>query len=283
MPKPRRHWVGNGFHVYPIFADWAFTETISPFLMLDYAPPTEFPASTSERRGVGKHPHRGFETVTIALEGEIEHADSVGNRDVIKKGDVQWMTAGRGIIHEEFHSTSFTAKGGVLEMIQLWVNLPAKHKMHAPRYQPLFKKDIPVVPINADKDGTLRVIAGTFNGTAGPALTFTPINVWEAEISQTGKWIDIQVPEGHNSLVFVKRGEVSVQETSKKMVEGQIALLEQNGTLMRISAASKGTQIVILTGEPIHEPIAARGPFVMNTQDELMQANQDYHSGVLGR
>jgi len=282
MPKPRRHWVGNGFHVYPVFADWAFTETISPFLMLDYAPPEEFSPS-SERRGVGKHPHRGFETVTIALEGEIEHKDSTGNRDIIKKGDVQWMTAGRGIIHEEFHSTRFTKQGGVLEMIQLWVNLPAEHKMTAPRYQALFKKDIPVVPINAAKDGTLRVIAGGFNGTQGPAATFTPINVWEAEITNPDIWIDISVPEGHNSLVFVKRGEVSVQEHKKKMVEGQIALLDQNGTLVRILAASPGTQIVFLTGAPIDEPIAAQGPFVMNTQAELVQANRDYHSGKLGK
>jgi len=220
--------------------------------------------------------------MTTELQGEIEHADSTGNRDVIQAGDVQWMTAGRGIIHEEFMSQAMTRQGGVLEMMQLWVNLPAQHKMAPPKYQALLSKSIPKVPLAAE-GGTVRVIAGSFEGNAGPASTFTPINMWEVELPPAGTWVDLTVPEGHNTIVFVIRGEVAVQAEAHRMEQGQVAVLEQAGTRVRVASQRAGTSLMILTGEPIPEPIAARGPFVMNTQQELAQANDDYRQGKMGR
>ena len=210
--KPPRHWVGDGFHVYPVFADRAFTSELSPFLMFDYASPKEF-GPTSRRRGVGSHPHRGFETVTLAFQGEVEHGDSRGNRGVIGPGDVQWMTAGRGIVHEEFHSDKFTAKGGVFEMCQLWLNLPAKHKMDPPRYQPILASQIPSVPLgdgDNSEDGFVRVIAGEFKGVKGPAKTFTPVSLWNIEIAALNKPFDLELGDGHNCVVFVRSGRASV-------------------------------------------------------------------------
>lgn len=280
LPKTRPHWVGNGFHVYPTFANDAFTKSISPFLMLDYAQPKIFEPNSGSPRGVGQHPHRGFETVTIAYEGEVEHADSIGNRGVIGSGgEVQWMTAGRGIIHEEFHSKKFSARGGKFEMVQLWVNLPKKHKMTAPRYQGL---TLDMIPDLRTSTGRVRVIAGEYEGTKGPAKTFTPITVLDVTLDGvTDPWI-FDVEEGHNTIVLVRKGGVSV--AGKTEIAGQqCALLGTTGTKVSLQATSPGTKVLFLSGETIDEPIANRGPFVMNTQQELQQAMRDFHSGNFGQ
>ena len=291
MPASRPHWVGNGFHVYPVFAQLAFTKELSPWLMFDYAAPKQF-GPTSERKGVGQHPHRGFETVTIAFQGAVEHTDSTGNNDVIQPGDVQWMTAGRGIIHEEYHSTEFARSGGTFEMCQLWVNLPKKHKMVPPRYQPVVSADIPTVPLKVAagaeecaEAGSVRVIAGELDGTRGPAQTYSPIELWDIQLPTQGAPVELEVPSGHNMIVFVRRGGVLVGAAGREQKVGAqgVALMEREGTTLRLSATQADTQLLLLGGEPIDEPIAARGPFVMNTEQEIMQANRDFQSGKMGR
>lgn len=272
----RSHWVGDGFNVRPIFANLAFTQAISPFLMFDYAAPREFEA-TGEKRGVGPHPHRGFETVTIAFQGEVEHGDSVGNRGVIGPGDVQWMTAASGIIHEEFLSRDFLKRGGVLEMVQLWVNLPAKDKMIAPKYQPILSSDIPVLQL-PDNSGTLRVIAGTYARTQGAASTYSPVNLWDIKLV-AGKTVELEVPEGHNSMVFVRQGKVALG--SAVIGAADLALFEQDGTHIRLQA-QEDSSLLLMGGEPIEEPIVASGPFVMNTEQEIRLAMMDYQSGRMG-
>lgn len=285
MPAPRPHWVGDGFHVFPVFNQLAFTKHLSPFLMFDYAAPKRF-EPTRKRAGVGRHPHRGFETVTVAFQGEVEHGDSVGNSGVIGPGDVQWMTAGRGIVHEEYHSSTFAKNGGVFEMCQLWVNLPKQHKMTAPRYQPVLKEDIAQVPLSADDPdmahGYIRIIAGEYAGTRGPAKTFTPINMWDILITTVGREVNLDLPAGHNTLVFVRRGRIKVGKDGIVGPQGMVRL-ELDGTLMRLEALEADTQLLLLGGEPINEPIAARGPFVMNTMEEIHQANDDFRAGRLGK
>ncbi len=271
------HWVGDGFNVRPVFAHMAFTQDLSPFLMFDYAEPREF-AATTEKRGVGPHPHRGFETVTIAFQGEVEHGDSVGNRGVICPGDVQWMTAASGIVHEEFLSREFLNRGGVLEMVQLWVNLPAKDKMSAPKYQPIMNADIPVVELPY-QSGTVRVIAGSFGKAKGPAGTFTPINLWTIEI-HAGKDVELTVPVGHNTMLFVRSGKLSMGNTVVGL--GDLALLAREGTRIKLHADEEAS-VVLMGGEPINEPIAASGPFVMNTEQEIRVAMMDYQRGRMGR
>ncbi len=290
LPFSRPHWVGDGFNVLPVFAAEAFSAEISPWLMFDYAAPKNFP-KTSKRLGVGQHPHRGFETVTIAFQGEVEHADSVGNHGVIGAGDVQWMTAARGIIHEEFHSRKFAAEGGTFEMCQLWVNLPAKHKMDPPRYQEILAASIPTVSLaaagpscEAGGGGRLRVIAGEYAGAAGAARTFTPVELWDVALPAPATY-ELAMPDGHTVAVFVRRGSITIgPEGSESKVGTQgVALLDRRGTTIRLTAGDGGASLLVLGGEPIDEPIAARGPFVMNTRDELMQAMDDFHSGRLGR
>lgn len=273
----RSHWVGDGFNVRPVFAQLAFTQDISPFLMFDYAAPREF-AATAEKRGVGPHPHRGFETVTIAFQGEVEHGDSAGNRGVIGQGDVQWMTAASGIIHEEFLSREFLQRGGTLEMVQLWVNLPAKYKMIAPKYQPILSRDIPVVQL-PENGGTLRVIAGNFAGTQGAASTFSPVNLWDIKIT-AGKSVELKVPEGHNTMLFVRQGKLAVG--SAVVGPADLALLQRDGTHITLQAL-EDTSLLLMGGEPIAEPIVALGPFVMNTEQEIRLAMMDYQSGRMGQ
>lgn len=270
------HWVGDGFNVRPIFANFAFTQAISPFLMFDYAAPKEF-AATTQKRGVGPHPHRGFETVTIALQGEIEHGDSVGNRDVIGVGDVQWMTAAAGIIHEEFLSQDFLKRGGVLEMVQLWVNLPAKDKMGKPKYQAILNKDIPQVQL-PENSGTVRVIAGDFAGTQGQASTFTPVNLWDIKIN-AGCSVELPVKEGHNAMIFVRKGNLALDNT--EIGTGDLLILETGGENIKLQAKDD-CSVLLMGGEPLNEPIVASGPFVMNTEQEIRQANLDYQSGRMG-
>jgi quercetin 2,3-dioxygenase len=272
----RSHWVGDGFNVRPIFANLAFTQAISPFLMFDYAAPREF-AATEEKRGVGPHPHRGFETVTIAFQGEVEHGDSVGNRGVIGPGDVQWMTAASGIIHEEFLSREFLKRGGVLEMVQLWVNLPARDKMIAPKYQPILSSDIPVVQLPG-KAGSVRVIAGNYAGTQGAASTYSPVNLWDIKLL-AGKTVELEVPEGHHSMVFVRQGKIALGSAVISVAD--LALFEKDGTYIQLQA-QEDSSLLLMGGEPIEEPIVASGPFVMNTEQEIRLAMMDYQSGRMG-
>lgn len=275
---PRPHWVGDGFPVRTLFSYDSMGKHISPFLLLDYAGPAEF-SPTTERRGVGQHPHRGFETVTIVYQGEVEHRDSTGNGGVIGPGDVQWMTAASGILHEEFHSEAFARSGGPLEMVQLWVNLPARDKMSAPGYQGIVDRDIPDLALKDDA-GRLRLIAGEFDGKRGPARTFTDIDVWDIRLN-AGKAATFDVHQGRNTALVVLHGAVEVngQEVVR---EGQLALFERDGSHVRLEANNDAV-LLILSGEPIDEPIVGHGPFVMNTDAEIQQAFVDFQSGKFGR
>ena len=275
---PRPHWVGDGFPVRTLFSYDSMGKHISPFLLLDYAGPAEF-SPTTQRRGVGQHPHRGFETVTIVYKGEVEHRDSTGNGGVIGPGDVQWMTAASGILHEEFHSEAFARSGGPLEMVQLWVNLPAKDKMSAPGYQGIVDQDIPDLALKDDA-GRLRLIAGEFEGKRGPAHTFTPIDVWDIRLN-AGKSTTLDLHPGRNTALVVLHGAVEVN--GQEMVrEGQLALFERDGSQVRLEANNDAV-LLILSGEPIDEPIVGHGPFVMNTDAEIQQAFVDFQSGKFGR
>lgn len=271
------HWVGNGFPVRSLFSPQENGVEMSPFLLLDYAGPAEFTPST-EQRGVGEHPHRGFETVTIVYQGELEHRDSAGNHGKIGPGDVQWMTAASGVVHEEWHEQAFTRRGGVLEMIQLWVNLPARDKMSTPRYQEILNAQIPVVPL--DGGGSVRVIAGEFRGSKGPAKTFTPISLLDLRLN-SGSRADLAIPDGHTTLVVVLKGKVLLNDVH---VAGQsnLAVFERAGDRISL-AAQEDTTALVLCGEPIDEPIASYGPFVMNSPQEIRQAITDYQSGRMGR
>lgn len=271
---PRQHWVGDGFPVRSLFSYDSMGRHVSPFLLLDYAGPATFEPSDTPR-GVGRHPHRGFETVTIVYEGEVAHQDSTGAGGVIGPGDVQWMTAGAGIIHEEFHSPDFTRRGGPLEMVQLWVNLPARDKRAAPGYQHLAKTDIPVVEL-AGGAGHLRVIAGEYAGHRGPARIFTPINVWDLKL-KAGADLELTVPEGHTLALVVLHGLIRANG-SQPVREAQMALYHREGSGFSITADSDAT-VLLLAGAPIDEPIAGYGPFVMNTKDEIREAIDDFNSG----
>jgi hypothetical protein len=273
----RSHWVGDGFNVRPVFLHLAFTEDVSPWLMFDYAAPREF-AATQEKRGVGPHPHRGFETVTIAFQGEVEHGDSVGNRGVIGPGDVQWMTAASGIIHEEFLSREFLKQGGTLEMVQLWVNLPAKYKMIAPKYQPILSGDIPLVQL-PDNAGSLRVIAGSYAGVHGAATTYSPVELWDIKIN-AGKSVELAVPDAYTAMLFVRKGGIELE--GGKAGTGDLVLFERKGDRVSFKAGEDAS-LLFMGGEPIAEPIAASGPFVMNSEQEIRRAMMDYHSGQMGK
>lgn len=275
---PQPHWVGDGFPVRSLFSYSSHGEHVSPFLLLDYAGPAKFePAVTP--RGVGQHPHRGFETVTIVYEGEVEHRDSTGSGGRIGPGDVQWMTAASGILHEEFHSREFTRSGGTLEMVQLWVNLPAKDKMAAPRYQTLLNSDIPRVDL-PDGAGQVRVIAGDYQGRRGPASTFTPIDVWDVRVRQ-GQAARFVLPAGRAVMLAVLRGNVLVN--GKQVAhDAQVVMLERNGDDVLLEA-NADTTLLLLSGEPIDEPVVGYGPFVMNSPEEIRQAIDDFNSGRFGQ
>jgi redox-sensitive bicupin YhaK (pirin superfamily) len=270
------HWVGNGFPVRSVFDYNGLGRELSPFLLLDYAAPNEFPPG-NEKRGVGAHPHKGFETVTVAYQGELEHRDSSGGGGKIGAGDVQWMTAGNGIVHQEFHSQDFTRQGGTLQMVQLWVNLRAKDKTAKPRYQTLLKAQIPDVPLPQDT-GTVRVIAGDFNGRKGPAKTFTPINVWDVNL-RAGKSTELPLPNGHTTTFLVLSGDVEVD--GKKAVEGDLAIFARNGESIAVKARTDA-KLLVMDGEPIDEPVVGQGPFVMNSRAEIQRAFEDYQLGHMG-
>ncbi|MGE8180419.1 pirin family protein [Pseudomonas mandelii] len=276
--SPRTHWVGDGFPVRTLFSYDNLAKHISPFLLLDHAGPTEF-TPTTERRGVGQHPHRGFETVTIVYKGEVEHRDSTGSGGRIGPGDVQWMTAASGILHEEFHSEEFARTGGTLEMVQLWVNLPARDKMADAGYQTILDGDIPNLPLK-DKAGSLRLIAGEFEGHTGPARTFTPIDVWDLRLNG-GKLLTLDLHEGRNTALVVLRGTVEVNGL-ELMREGQLALFERDGHQLSLEANDDAV-VLLLSGDPIDEPIVGHGPFVMNSEQEIHQAFADFQSGRFGQ
>ena len=272
------HWVGDGFPVRSIFSyDNLGREQLSPFLMLDYAAPRQFEPAT-QRRGVGEHPHRGFETVTIVYQGELEHRDSAGNGGRIGPGDVQWMTAASGVVHEEFHSEKFTRAGGSMEMMQLWVNLPAKDKMSPPRYQTLLENDIPSVSL-PDGAGRLRVIAGEFGGHKGPAKTFTPLNVWDLRLN-AGKTATLSTPEGHTTAIIPMHGRALINGT-QAAGEAQLVILERSGGEFTIGVDTDAT-LLLLSGQPLNEPVVGYGPFVMTSDREIAQAIRDYQSGRFG-
>ncbi|MEN4829450.1 pirin family protein [Pseudomonas sp. P39-UII1] len=276
--SPHAHWVGDGFPVRSLFTYDNLASQISPFLLLDYAGPHAF-TPTTDRRGVGQHPHRGFETVTIVYQGELEHRDSTGAGGFIGPGDVQWMTAANGIIHEEFHSPAFARSGGMLEMVQLWVNLPARDKRAAAGYQTLLATDIPEVALDGDA-GSLRVIAGSYQGHQGPARTFTPMDVWDMRL-QAGSHVQLPVAAGRNAALVVLRGTLRVNG-ERDAGPASLVLLERTGEDVLIEAR-EGASVLLLSGEPIDEPIVGYGPFVMNSQAEIAESFDDFHAGRFGQ
>jgi hypothetical protein len=272
------HMVGDGFRVsnhFPAASD--FLKRMSPFFLLDYHPPFEYAPTRSERRGVGPHPHRGFETVTFAYQGSVAHHDSAGHGGVIHPGDVQWMTAGSGVLHSEYHEKSFARGGGPLHVIQIWVNLPKKDKLHAPRYQAIVDAEIPRVEL-AGGAGTARVISGSLDAAKGPASTFSPARMIDAKLS-AGKSARFEVPRGHNAAVLALSGSVSVN--GARAAAGQSVLLNNDGDEIVVSAGAEAS-FLLLDGAPIEEPLFHYGPFLMNTRDEINQAIEDYQSGKFG-
>ncbi|WP_164261656.1 pirin family protein [Stenotrophomonas maltophilia] len=275
---PRPHWVGDGFPARSMFSYNTHGQHLSPFLLLDYAGPYTF-APSDTPRGVGQHPHRGFETVTIVYEGEVAHRDSTGAGGTIGPGDVQWMTAASGILHEEFHTPEFSKRGGTLDMVQLWVNLPARDKMGAPGYQTLLDAEIPSVDL-PDGAGRVRVIAGRFDGHAGPARTHTPMDVWDIRLQQ-GHHAKLPVAEGRTLALVVLKGTVRING-GPPVGEAQLVTFDRSGEDVFVDADSDAT-VLLLSGEPIDEPVVGYGPFVMNSQAEIAQAVNDFNSGRFGR
>lgn len=269
--------VGDGFRVFNYFPNAGLTQKrVSPFLMLDFNAEYDFGPS-DHIRGVDVHPHKGFETVTIAYKGSVAHHDSTGNSGVINPGDVQWMTAGAGILHKEYHEEAFSKKGGPFEMVQLWVNLPAKDKLTGPRYQPITADQMGKV-ILPDNSGTVNVIAGAFNEHKGPATTFTPVNVFDIRLNKGGK-LNTGTPVTHNTILLVIEGKLTVN--GEGVDEHDFVLFKNEGEEINITADHDSVAL-LLSGEPINEPIAQYGPFVMNTQQELQVAFQEFQSGKFG-
>ncbi|MFD1629314.1 pirin family protein [Pseudopedobacter beijingensis] len=271
------HMVGDGFRVhnfipstYPLTRD-----RMSPFIMLDYNSKFYFPPTT-EPRGVDVHPHRGFETVTIAYKGSVAHHDSAGNSGIIKEGDVQWMTAASGILHKEYHEKEFSAKGGFFQMVQLWVNLPAKDKMSAPKYQEITHENIRKVEL---EQGNIEVIAGNYKDVNGAASTFTPVNLLNVNLKKDGK-ADFNFPAKHNTALLVIEGTIIVNN-SRKVAADHFVLFENEGEDFQIEAV-EDAKVLILSGEPINEPVVSHGPFVMNTKEEINQAFEDFYTGKFG-
>lgn len=274
----QRHWVGDGFPVQSIFGYNNLGREISPFILMDYAGPENFPPS-DHIRGVGEHPHRGFETITIVYDGEVEHRDSAGGGGLIRSGDVQWMTAASGLVHEEKHGREFAKRGGRFEMVQLWVNLPAKDKGAKPRYQGLRNEDIPSVAL-PNSAGTVRVIAGEYGGKKGPAKTFTPINLWDIRL-KAGHRTEFRVPADQTCVIFVLSGEVRISE-GESIRDAELAVLDPHGEVFTLEN-TKDTKLLFLGGEPINEPMVGFGPFVMNTKAEIQQAFIDFEQGKMGK
>lgn len=272
------HWVGDGFPVRTLFSYHRDAHDISPFLLFDHAGPYDF-APSATPRGVGQHPHRGFETVTIAYQGEVSHRDSGGAEGTIGEGEVQWMTAASGVIHEEFHSTAFTRRGGPFHMVQLWVNLPAAAKMQTPAYQAITRDRIVEVALPAGA-GVARIIAGEFAGTPGPAVTHTPVNLWDIRLSGDAP-ASIDLPAGHTAMIAVLTGRI--RAGTAEVGANEVALYDRAGGPVLLEPMDGPATILVLTGQPINEPIAGHGPFVMNSAAEIHQAYADFQSGKFGR
>ncbi len=277
LQSSEKHWVGNGFPVQSVFSYDSMGKELDPFLLLDYASPYHF-SPGNEKRGVGAHPHRGFETVTVCYQGEIEHRDSSGGGGKIGPGDVQWMTAASGLLHDEFHSKEFTNLGGIFEMAQLWVNLPAKFKNAKPNYQTITAEKIPNVDLGEDV-GLLRVIAGDYQGIKGPAKTFTPIELWDLTL-MANKQITLPIADGYTTALLVLRGEITLEENDLAG-EGALVLFERAGNSISFTTNSE-IKLLLMSGEPIKEAIVGSGPFVMNTKTEILQAYQDVREGKMG-
>ena len=270
------HWVGDGFPVHTVF-HYQERPEVSPFLLLDHAGPADF-APSGEQRGVGWHPHRGFEIVSVVFEGEVDHQDTAGNGGRISAGDVQWMTAGAGLLHKELHSAAFSGRGGRFEVLQLWVNLPAKSKMTPPRYQELRATDIPAVSL-ADDAGSVRVIAGEFGGVKGPARTFTPINLLDVRL-RAGKSLRLSLKDGYTASLYLLKGTVLLNGAEAASAT-ELVTFERKGDEITVEATADAT-LLVMSGEPIEEPVAGYGPFVMNTREQIQQAFKDFHAGKLG-
>ncbi|QQR89879.1 MAG: pirin family protein [Myxococcales bacterium] len=278
LSPQEEHWVGNGFFVSSILSPFVIdSQDISPFLLLDHAAPKQFSPST-QSRGVGEHPHRGFETVTFAYAGEVEHRDSFGGGGIIGPGDVQWMTAASGLVHEEMHSKEFTRQGGLFEMVQLWVNLPAKLKMISPKYQSLLDKDFPRITLES---AIARLIAGELKQQKGPAHTHTPIRVFDLHFEQDGESRFAATP-GHTLLALLRTGSVKTKN-GEHARERDIFVFDKKSEGDVVFEGSKGSSLLILEGQALDEPVVAHGPFVMNTTDEIRAAIRDFQSGKMGR
>jgi redox-sensitive bicupin YhaK (pirin superfamily) len=270
------HWVGDGFPVKTLFSYDVFGEQISPFLLLDHAGPMNFSAST-KKRGVGVHPHRGFETVTLVYQGGVAHRDSSGKGGVIGPGDVQWMTAGSGILHEEYHSDEFAQSGGLMEMVQLWVNLPKTHKMTEPKYQAITAEQIPQISILEGK-GKIRLIAGELFDMKGPTETHTPMMVLDMSLTSGSQYL-LPLAQSWSGIVMMRKGQASIN--GQLVTEGQTMILSHDGQGIEIESPDS-SELVILSGEPLAEPIFGYGPFVMNSQAEIDVAIKDFQQGKFG-
>lgn len=271
------HWVGDGFHVTQVLpGNGELQRLADPFLLMDYHAPYDY-SPTDRPRGVGPHPHRGFETVTLAFEGSVAHHDSTGAGGVIHPGDVQWMTAAGGILHKEYHDAEWAKQGGRFHMMQLWVNLPAKHKMDPPGYQGLVADEMGRVALPGG--GSVRLVAGELDGVRGPARTFTPMELWDVRL-EPGEHADLAVPDGHSLMLFVLDGEVTTDGGAVGPAE--LGLFERDGDTVVVDAGPDGARLMVLGGEPIGEPVMSHGPFVMNTRQELVDAIDDFNSGKFG-
>jgi redox-sensitive bicupin YhaK (pirin superfamily) len=280
IPPRNPHFVGDGFRVQN-FIPSAYgldMQRMSPFIMLDYNAPFHFPA-TDTPRGVGVHPHRGFETVTLAYQGSVAHHDSGGNQGIIGPGGVQWMTAASGVLHKEYHEAEFAKKGGIFQMVQLWVNLPAAHKMSPPKYQGFSEKDIPTVHLDHEM-GHVKVVSGQYQRTKGAATTFTEVHLYNVHLNDQGK-ASFSFPAQNNTAVLVLSGNISIASHEETIEENHLVLFQNKGESFEITA-NQATDLLVLSGSPINEPIAAQGPFVMNTQAEIAEAIRDFHTGGFG-
>ncbi|MGE8644568.1 pirin family protein [Acinetobacter vivianii] len=272
------HWVGDGFPVYNLFSYDRLGQSLSPFLLLDYAAPYRFDPTTA-KHGVGSHPHRGFETVTIAYQGEVTHKDSSGGGGTIKAGDVQWMTAGGGILHQEFHSPEFAHQGGLFEMVQLWVNLPAHSKMTTAKYQAIEADQIQHIALD-DAGSEMRVIAGQYQDIEGAATTFSPVNVWDGRLMKDQEH-SFYVTEGHTTLLVLLSGQVTLN--GSQSIEAPSLVVLSREEIDFSLKAEQDSKFLILTGQPLNEPIEGYGPFVMNSQAEIVEAVRDFNSGKFGQ
>ena len=277
IAPPPKHWVGDGFNVHGFFPHGPLTgERMSPFFLLDYNALTNFPPR-EEPFGVGPHPHRGFETVTIAYKGKVEHHDSRGGGGIIGEGDVQWMTAGSGLLHKEFHEQEYNREGGPFQMVQLWVNLPAKDKMTTPKYQAITNAEMGRVALG--KGGEVEIIAGEFEGVKGPAITFTPVHLYNLK-PKKGEKIELAFPSGYTTAMLAIKGSALINGTEKLSLNN-LAMFGRDGEEFTVEALEDGI-FLLMSGEPLNEPIAQYGPFLMNTQAEIAEAIDDYRQGKFG-